>query len=209
MNLKVYLHASPIWHQISWFTKNTKYLCFQKCISILQHWTLKLDVYMNLLGQFHWHNTQVDWTTLKVIVISFVYANHRHLIIIDCLTVCTACLVCFISTVNGRSNKKRKEKKKLTLRRPALVAVPAIYFGNFWYLWYQPRPLPKEAFTQSRMQYNLLQSIAMVFRGCIWNCSENIYPSDFTTLQLGLQTSDFRDRFHIKLVHLSEWIFFF
>jgi hypothetical protein len=46
---------------------------------------------------------------LTPLVFPALWCNHRHLRIIDCLTVRTACLVYFISTVNGHSKKRRKE----------------------------------------------------------------------------------------------------
>jgi len=44
LQLKAYLHISPILHSVSWFTNKTKYFCFQKYTSLKQNQPLKSDV---------------------------------------------------------------------------------------------------------------------------------------------------------------------
>ncbi len=65
------------------------------------------------VGQIWRHDTQRNDSKLNDIYLNGIQhhntLDHRHLINIDYLTVCTACLVCFINTVNSRSKRKRKE----------------------------------------------------------------------------------------------------
>jgi hypothetical protein len=111
------------------FIHLTKFFCKEKKAKTF-NWDRcchrALCLWLILFHYNDWIIEQVAWNKLSLLLIlfyetlqlftmmgflykTFLPPNHRHLRIIDCLTVHTACLVCFISTVNGHSKKRRKE----------------------------------------------------------------------------------------------------